>query len=411
MDFLYKAGIIAWSVLVRTAALFKPKAKQFIRGRKNWRKNLASKIETNARYIWVHCASLGEFEQGRPLIEEIKKSYPQYRILLTFFSPSGYEIRKNYGQADIVMYMPLDTPRNAKDFIRIARPHKAFFIKYEYWYFFISELKKQNIPLYIVSAIFRETQPFFKKNLQGRWYSKILQLPSHFFVQDEKSAQLLQSAGISHVTISGDTRFDRVTAIAKAAKEIPLVEKFSNGKPLLIAGSTWKPDEDLLAEYINSHQLKMVIAPHEVTPANLNQLEQLLKKPFIRFSKAAQANPEEYQVLIIDSVGMLSSLYRYGSISYIGGGFGAGIHNILEAAVFGLPVIFGPGYEKFREAVELKKEGAAFPVKNYEQMKEVLDEFLTDRLKLEHASAACTAFVAKNTGSTSLIITKVFNKC
>jgi 3-deoxy-D-manno-octulosonic-acid transferase len=410
MDFLYKAGIIAYSLLIRGVAFFKPKARQFVSGRKNWRKNLASRIDTNASYIWVHCASLGEFEQGRPLIEEIRKRFPQYRILLTFFSPSGYEIRKNYDQADIIMYMPLDTPRNAKDFIRITKPHKAFFIKYEYWYFFISELKRQNIPLYIISAIFRETQPFFKNNLQGRWYKKILRMPEHFFVQDEKSARLLESAGISNYTVSGDTRFDRVAAIAKAAKDIPLVEKFSSGKPLLIAGSTWKPDEELLAEYINSHELKMVIAPHEVTPANLNQLEQLLKKPFIRFSKASQANPEEYQVLIIDSVGMLSSLYRYGSIAYIGGGFGVGIHNILEAAVFGLPVIFGPRYEKFREAVELKKEGGAFSVHNYQQVKEVIDGLLNEQVKLEVSSAACSAFVAKNTGSTNLIITKVFNK-
>jgi 3-deoxy-D-manno-octulosonic-acid transferase len=409
MDFLYKTGIIAWSLLVKTAALFKPKAKQFVTGRKNWRKNLASKIETNARYIWVHCASLGEFEQGRPLIEEIRKRFPEYRILLTFFSPSGYEIRKNYDQADIVMYMPLDTPRNAKDFIRIANPQKAFFIKYEYWYFFISELKKQDIPLYIVSAIFRESQPFFKKNLQGRWYGKILHMPAHFFVQDENSAKLLETAGITRVTVSGDTRFDRVAAIAKAAKDILLVEKFSNGKPLLIAGSTWKPDEELLAEYINSHELKMVIAPHEVTPANLSHLELLLKKPFIRFSKAAQANPKEYQVLIIDSVGMLSSLYRYGAIAYIGGGFGVGIHNILEAAVFGLPVLFGPNYNKFREAVELNKAGGAFPIENYEQLKEHLDTYLNNRYKLEKASAACTAFVEKNTGSTNLILSKVFN--
>ncbi len=410
MDFLYKAGIIAYSILIRGFAFFKPKAKQFVSGRKNWKQNLASKIDTNARYIWVHCASLGEFEQGRPLIEEIKKRFPQYRILLTFFSPSGYEIRKNYDQADIIMYMPMDTPRNAKDFIRIVRPHMAFFIKYEYWYFFISELKRQNIPLYIISAIFRDTQPFFKNNLQGRWYGKILRMPEHFFVQDDKSARLLESEGISNYTISGDTRFDRVAAIAKAAKDIPLVEKFSSGKPLLIAGSTWKPDEELLAEYINSHELKMVIAPHEVTPANLNQLEQLLKKPFIRFSKASHADPELYQVLIIDSVGMLSSLYRYGSIAYIGGGFGVGIHNILEAAVFGLPVIFGPRYEKFREAVELEKEGGAFPVHNYEQVKEVMDGLLNDQKKLEISADASRAFVTKNTGSTNLIITKVFNK-
>jgi 3-deoxy-D-manno-octulosonic-acid transferase len=408
MDILYSAGIITYSLLIRAAAAFNTKAKQFIKGRSNWRKKLAQKIETNARYIWFHCASLGEFEQGRPLIEEIRKRYPQFRILLTFFSPSGYEIKKNYDMADIVMYLPIDSKKNARDFIKIVNPEKAFFIKYEYWYFFIRELKKKNIPLYIVSAIFREEQSFFKNNLLGRWYSKILHMPDHFFVQDEKSGHILKAAGVYKFTISGDTRFDRVTAIAKAAKEIPIVEAFSNGNPLLIAGSTWRPDEELLAEYINSHELKMVIAPHEVTEANLNHLEKLLKKPAIRFSKATHVNPEIYQILIIDSIGILSSLYRYGTISYIGGGFGVGIHNILEAAVFGLPVIFGPHFEKFREAVVLKKEGGAYMIQDYQQLKEVLHNLTSNRDQLENASSACKSYVAKNTGSTNLIITKVF---
>ena len=410
MNFLYQTGIWAWSVLIKAASVFNEKARQFVKGRKNWRKKLAEKIETNARYIWVHCASLGEFEQGRPLIEEIRKQFPEYRILLTFFSPSGYEIRKNYELADMVMYLPVDTHRNAKRFLRLVQPEKAFFIKYEYWHFYIDELKKRNIPLYIVSAIFRENQHFFKNSMLGKWYRNMLSKVEYFFLQNEKSAQLLQSIGLNNFTVSGDTRFDRVAAIARSAKEIPIVEKFKDSQPLLIAGSTWKPDEELLAAFINNRpNLKVVFAPHEVTQANMNRLEQLLKTSHIRFSKADENEVARFQVLIIDSVGLLSSLYRYGNLAYIGGGFGVGIHNILEAATFGLPVIFGPNYEKFKEAVDLKNLGGAFPVQDFKQLEFILNDFLADNSKLAEASTVCKNYVEKNTGSTNLIIKKVFN--
>jgi 3-deoxy-D-manno-octulosonic-acid transferase len=411
MNILYRIGILFYLLSVKIASLFNVKARQFVKGRKNWRKKLAEKIETNARYIWVHCASLGEFEQGRPLIEEIRKQFPEYRILLTFFSPSGYEIRKNYELADIVMYLPVDTRRNAKKFLQLVQPDKAFFIKYEYWYFYIDELKKRNIPLFIVSAIFRENQHFFKNSLWGKWYRQMLLKTDHFFVQNEKSAQLLQSIGLNNFTVSGDTRFDRVATIANGAKEIPIVEKFKNSQPLLIAGSTWKPDEELLAGFINSRpNLKVVFAPHEVTPANMNRLEQLLKTSHIRLSKAGENEIDRYQVLIIDSIGLLSSLYQYGNVAYIGGGFGVGIHNILEAATFGLPVIFGPKYEKFKEAVDLKNLGGGFPIQNFEQLESKLNDFLTDNSKLAEASKVCKNYIEKNVGSTNLIIKKVFNK-
>lgn len=411
MKIVYKTGILFYTLGGKIASLFNPKARQFVKGRKNWRKKLAEKIETNARYIWVHCASLGEFEQGRPLIEEIRKQFPEYRILLTFFSPSGYEIRKNYELADVVMYLPVDTRRNAKKFLQLVQPEKAFFIKYEYWYFYIDELKKRNIPLFIVSAIFRENQHFFKNSPGGKWYRQMLLKTDHFFVQNEKSAQLLQSIGLNNFTVSGDTRFDRVATIANGAKEIPIVEKFKNSQPLLIAGSTWKPDEELLAGFINSRpNLKVVFAPHEVTPANMNRLEQLLKTSHIRLSKARENEIDRYQVLIIDSIGLLSSLYRYGNVAYIGGGFGVGIHNILEAATFGLPVIFGPNYEKFKEAVDLKNLGGAFPIQNTEQLESKLNDFLTDNSKLAEASKVCKNYIEKNVGSTNLILKKVFNK-
>lgn len=411
MKLLYQTGILFYTLSVKIVSFFNEKARQFVNGRKNWRKKLAERIETNARYIWVHCASLGEFEQGRPLIEEIRKQFPEYRILLTFFSPSGYEIRKNYELADIVMYLPVDTRRNAKKFLQLVQPKKAFFIKYEYWYFYIDELKRENIPLYMVSAIFRENQHFFKNSLWGKWYREMLLKTEHFFVQNEKSAQLLQSIGLNNFTVSGDTRFDRVASIARGAKEIPLVEKFRGNQPMLVAGSTWKPDEELLADFINSHPyLKVVFAPHEVTEANMNRLEQLLKTPSIRFSKANENEIDRFQVLIIDSVGLLSSLYRYGNMAYIGGGFGVGIHNILEAATFGLPVIFGPNYEKFKEAVDLKNQGGAFPVQNFSELESVLNKLLNHQHELSEATAICKNYVQKNVGATNFIIKKVFNK-
>jgi 3-deoxy-D-manno-octulosonic-acid transferase len=410
MKLFYRTGISFYTFLIRAAAIYNIKAKLFIKGRKNWRTNLKQNLDTNARYLWFHCASLGEFEQGRPLMEEIRRQYPHYRYVLTFFSPSGYELRKNYELADIVIYLPLDTRKNAKDFVRLVQPEKAFFIKYEYWYYYINELKKQNIPLYIISAIFRKEQQFFKNHLLGKWYRNLLRKTAHIFVQDENSGKLLHSAGIENYTISGDTRFDRVAQIARNAKVIPLVEKFRNGQPLLIAGSTWKPDEEMLVQYINEHNgLKMMIAPHEINSAGLNRLEQLIHKPVIRISRVNEKNIEQFQVLIIDSVGLLSSLYRYGSLAYIGGGYGVGIHNILEAATFGLPVVFGPNYKKFREAVELEKLGGAFPVRNFNELEITLHKLLANRGKLETATATCKNYVANNVGSAKVIIEKVFN--
>lgn len=410
MTLIYKAVIFLYSVIIHVFSIFNEKARLFVRGRKNWEENLSQKIDRNAKYIWFHCASLGEFEQGRPVIEELKEQFPEYKIVLTFFSPSGYEIRKNYALADVVAYLPMDTKRNVNTFLDIVKPEKVFFVKYEFWYFYISELKKRNIPHYIISAIFRENQQFFRNTPWGKWYRKMLNRVEHLFVQNEKSGELLKTIGISNFTVSGDTRFDRVAAIAKSSKEIPIVEKFRGNSQLIIAGSTWKPDEELLAAFINqSNNIKFIIAAHEVSAANINRIQQLLKKPAISFSKVSETEIDKFQVLIIDSVGLLSSLYRYGDVAYIGGGFGVGIHNILEAATFGLPVIFGPNYKKFKEAVDLTFEGGAISISNSDELRQVLNNLMNDKNELGKASKICSNYVEKNVGSTKVIINKVFN--
>jgi 3-deoxy-D-manno-octulosonic-acid transferase len=396
MIFFYKTGIFLYSLFARILAHFNEKARLFVIGRKNWSKALSEKADRKARYIWIHCASLGEFEQGRPVIEEIKKQFPEYKIALTFFSPSGYEIRKNYEPADIVMYLPLDTKQNARRFLTLLNPEKVFFVKYEFWYFYISALKQRNIPLFIISAIFRENQQFFKNSPWGKWYRKMLLQFEHFFVQDEASAKLLKSIGLTNYTISGDTRFDRVASIAKSFKNFPIVEKFKGNSKLIIAGSTWKPDEEMLAEFINQNaETKIIFAPHEVSGANINRLGQMLKKTTARFSQIENFEVENLQVIIVDSVGILSSLYRYGDIAYIGGGFGVGIHNILEAATFGLPIIFGPNHQKFKEAVDLKSEGGAFSITDIYQLKTAMDTLLNDEAALKKASEISKNYVFK----------------
>lgn len=410
MTVFYKAGMYFYILFIRITSLFNHKAKLFIRGRKNWKKKLKSQIDKDANYLWFHCASLGEFEQGRPVIEEIRNRFPEYKIVLTFFSPSGFEIRKNYAGADIVSYLPVDTKRNAREFLEIISPQKAFFIKYEFWYFFISELKKQNIPLYILSAIFRQDQQFFKNTPWGKWYRKMLFMFEHLFIQNETSAQLLKTIGLSNFSVSGDTRFDRVFAIAGAAKEIPVVEKFRDNHTLIVAGSTWKPDEELLSEFINhSRDIKFIIAPHEVSVSNINRIVQLLKKPAITYSSLNNSNIEQSDVLIIDSIGLLSSLYQYGDIAYIGGGFGVGIHNILEAATFGMPIVFGPNFNKFKEAVDLSSRGGAFPVTNYDELKRIFNRLIDENNFRKEASETSKKYVTENVGSTEFIIKKVFN--
>lgn len=410
MNFLYSIAINFYALATRVAALFNEKAKLFVAGRKNWKSNLKSKIDPAAKYIWVHCASLGEFEQGRPLIEAIKEQFPAYKIVLTFFSPSGYEIRKNYALADVISYLPLDTKQNACAFINLVNPEKVFFVKYEYWNNYISELHTRKIPLYLVSAIFRNEQPFFSKTPWGKWFLKMLFKVEHLFVQTKVSGELLESVGVKNYTVSGDTRFDRVAAIAAAAKDIPPIENFKGDSLLVVAGSTWKPDEELLISFINqSSGVKFIIAPHEVTPANVSRIKQAITRLVTEYSKVNAQEIAQFDVLIIDSIGLLSSLYRYGNIAYIGGGFGVGIHNILEAATFGLPVIFGPNYQKFREAVELAAKKGAFPISNKNELFTQMNNLLTDKTLLEKSAAISSEFVAKNVGSTQLIINKVFN--
>jgi 3-deoxy-D-manno-octulosonic-acid transferase len=411
MTFFYNIGIAIYMLLIKLAVPFSDKAKQFVKGRKNWEMQLRQSIEKESNYIWIHCASLGEFEQGRPLIEAIKFQLPAYKIVLSFYSPSGYEVRKNYPLADMVCYLPTDTKKNAQRFIQIVHPEKAFFIKYEFWYHYINELNKAKIPLYSVSAIFRENQQFFKNSGWGKWYRKLLSGFDHFFIQNESSANLLKSININNFTISGDTRFDRVAEIAKNTKPIPIVEKFRGDKQLIVAGSTWKPDEELLVAFINQNpEIKFVIAPHEVSGTNINRLQQLLKNKAILMSKANEIAIGSFQVLIIDSIGLLSSIYLYGKIAYIGGGFGVGIHNILEAATFGLPIVFGPNFKKFNEAVDLIKQGGAFSISNEEELLDVLNTLIKDKNSCEVSAETCKNYIAKNTGSTQVIIKKVFNK-
>jgi 3-deoxy-D-manno-octulosonic-acid transferase len=409
MNVLYNLSIFFYSILIRLALPFNTKAGQIWKGRQRVFAELPKKIKHDRPIIWVHCASLGEFEQGRPLIEAIKKQHPEYQIFLTFFSPSGYEIRKYFELADYIYYLPADTKSNARKLIELVNPEIVFFVKYEFWFHYIQELKKRNIPLYLVSAIFRENQLFFKNSPWGKWYRKMLFGFKHFFVQDEQSVELLGRIGFRNVTKAGDTRFDRVAMIARNAKDIPLVEKFKGNQQLLVAGSTWKPDEELLIEYIHSHpEIKFIIAPHETKRRNIDRLISQLKTPVICYTEATEESVMNKQVLLVDTIGLLSSVYRYADLAYIGGGFGVGIHNTLEAAIFGMPIVFGPNYLKFNEATTMVKLGVAYPVNDYSELKTILEPLLSDTEKREKIASACISFTQQNLGATQTIISKVF---
>lgn len=411
MNCIYTISIRLFSLLIRLAAPFNIKAKQICKGRRQTFGILNEKIKVGDRVAWVHCASLGEFEQGRPIIEAIKKQYPEFKILLTFFSPSGYEIRKNYDLADCVCYLPADTKSNARKMIELVKPELVFFVKYEFWNNYLHEFKKRNIPLYLVSAIFRENQQFFKSSVGGKWYRKMLFCFEHFFVQDENSVELLKGIGVTNVTRAGDTRFDRVAEIAKNGKNIPLIEKFKGDNLLVVAGSTWKPDEELLAQYIHNHpEVKFVIAPHETKRANVDRLINLLKTNIICYTEASEETVMNKQVLVVDTIGILSSVYRYADLAYIGGGFGVGIHNTLEAAIFGMPIVFGPNYLKFNEATSMVKLGVAYPISNSEDLGSVLDRMLFDKEANGKVAEECIAFTNQNLGATRVILNKVFNK-
>lgn len=364
---------------------------------------LRQQLEKDARYIWFHAASLGEFEQGRPLIEKIRAKYPDYRILLTFFSPSGYEVRKNYRGADIVCYLPFDKPRNVRKFLDLVNPCMAFFIKYEFWKNYLDELHKRRILVYSVSSIFRRGQIFFK--WYGGTYRNVLRNFDHIFVQNERSKRYLAKIGINRVTVVGDTRFDRVLQIREEAKDLPLVELFKNNTMTFVAGSSWQPDEDLFIEYFNQHpEVKLIIAPHVIDENHLVEIIRKLKRPYVRYTRADEKNVRKADCLIIDCFGLLSSIYRYGEIAYIGGGFGVGIHNTLEAAVYGIPVIFGPKYQKFQEAVQLLEAKGGFSVKSYEELKALLDRMLEDESFLRETGTNAGTYVTGNAGATDKVL-------
>jgi 3-deoxy-D-manno-octulosonic-acid transferase len=410
MNVIYNLSIHIYSILIWLTSPFNLKANQLWKGRKRIFTELPNTIKHDKPIVWIHCASLGEFEQGRPLIETIKKQYPTYQIFLTFFSPSGYEIRKKYELADYVFYLPADTRRNAKKMIELVNPEIVFFVKYEFWFNYIEELKKRSIPLYLVSAIFRKDQLFFKNLPWGKWYRKMLFGFKHFFVQDEQSVELLSSLGLQNVTKAGDTRFDRVAGIARNGKEIPMIEKFKNNQLLVVAGSTWKPDEEILVEYIHCHpEIKFIIAPHETKKGNIERLISLLKTQVICYTEATDETVMNSHVLIVDTIGLLSSVYRYADLAYIGGGFGVGIHNTLEAATFGMPIVFGPNFLKFNEATTMVKLGIAFPVNDYSSLQSIMDTLLTCSEKREQIAYNCIQFTKQNLGATQIIINKVFN--
>jgi len=363
LKLLYDIGLRAYAAGLALVAPFNEKAKLMRQGRVRQFGKLREAMQGNqAPVVWFHCASLGEFEQGRPVMEAFRKAFPKYKILLTFFSPSGYEVRKNYGGADCIFYLPLDNAGNARHFLDLVQPKLAMFVKYEFWHYYLQALRQRQVPVLSVSAIFRADQVFFKP--YGKFNRAILRNFTHIYTQNQSSLELLQSIGITNASIAGDTRFDRVLQTAASVKSIPLVEAFAAERPVFIAGSSWPADTEVLVPLIEKYKqsIKFIIAPHEVHESNISQLVQSLDADAMRFSEANAAEVNKYNVLVIDNIGMLSSLYRYGAYAYIGGAFGKGLHNTLEAAVFGLPLFFGPAYDKFQEAKDLVALGCAFPV-------------------------------------------------
>ena len=409
MRWLYNLGIIGYCLLVRIVSLRNDKARKWINGRKDIFKRLRETITPGERILWFHASSLGEFEQGRPVIEAIRELKPEYKILLTFFSPSGYELRKNYQYADYIFYLPLDTKKNAIRFIDIVRPEKVFFIKYEFWYHFLTQLKEEKIPTYIFSALFRPSQIFFKP--WGKWYLKVISTYEHIFVQNQESFDILHKYGFKNVSISGDTRLDRVGQIADTAPKLDKLEWFCGNQKAVIAGSTWKEDEDLFIPYVNNcpSGVKFVIAPHEVTPQSRERICNALEKTYAFYSTGSRDELTKADVLIVDGYGYLNSTYRYGMLAYVGGGFTSGIHSILEPAVFGLPVIFGPDYHKFQEAHDMLTLGAAICINDFAELESQIDSFRSDPEKLLAASIIACKYVDKNRGASKEIVKYLFH--
>lgn len=404
MSVIYQIAIFLFTTGIHLAAFFNSKAREWVKGRRSWRSTQANGFDEGTKVAWFHAASLGEFEQGRPVIEAFRKEHPSYKILLSFFSPSGYQQKKDYSGADAVVYLPADTPGNASEFIRIWKPQLAVFIKYEFWFNYLAELKRNNIPIVFISALFRKKQMFFQ--WYGGWFRKKLRMADHFFLQDEPSGTLLESIGIKQYTISGDTRFDRVADILSEKKGNKDIEAWCRGSRVLLAGSTWSPDEAVLSNITaNFPDLKMIIAPHEVKEERIQQIRNTLKGNAARYTLDEPGSWSDKNILIIDTVGLLSLIYRYADIAYIGGGFGSGLHNIQEPAVNGMPVIYGPKYQKFREAVELLALGGTFSVRNEDELIHTVKSLLEDEDKLNAACKITKQYMIDNTGATAKIMT------
>lgn len=401
---LYSLTIKLYILAIHFFALFNNKAKKMIRGRCKWEEKLEKQVNKDINYIWFHCASLGEFEQARPLIEALKNHNDNNRIILTFYSPSGYEMRYDYKYADIVCYLPFDSRLNAKKFIKIVNPKYAVFVKYEFWHYFIDELHKQKIPIYLISAVFRKSQLFFKKH--GKFYLRILRKYKCLFVQDQESAKLLASKDIHNVIVCGDTRIDRVLEISKEMFDNRILKSFAKDNFVLVAGSTWNEDDKILAEIINNDKIgiKLIIAPHEVTEENIKSLESKFDCSYVRFSKVNDILHSDIKVIIIDSIGILSKIYRFGNFAYIGGGFGRGIHNTLEAAVYGIPVAFGPNYKKFNEAKDLIDNKIAFSINTSFELQNILNEFKNNEERKTNCKSSVEAFFNNSKGATKIIL-------
>ncbi len=398
--YIYQLGVII-------ASFFNEKVRKMWRGEREAVRILREQVDPNAKYVWFHAASLGEFEQGRPLMEQLRSEHPEYKILLTFFSPSGYEVRKNYSGADIICYLPLDTITNARRFLRTVRPVMAFFIKYEFWYNYLHILKHRNVPVYSVSSIFRPDQVFFR--WYGKQYSRVLKCFTHFYVQNEVSLQLLAKLGIHNVTVVGDTRFDRVLQIKAAAKQLPVVEAFCQPSKVFVAGSSWQPDEDIFIPFFNKHKdWKLIIAPHVIGEDHLQQIEhQLAGRKVVRYTDATEDNVQDAEVLIINCFGLLSSIYGYASVTYVGGGFGVGIHNTLEAAVWDVPVIFGPNNQRFQEAQGLKACGGGQEITSSDDFCRIMQRFIDHPQTIDEAGRQSGAYVKQMTGATQKILADV----
>ena len=408
MLFLYNLILLFASQLVKLLALFNPKMKLFVDGRKGVFEKIREKINPTDKTIWFHAASLGEYEQGLPVIEQIKIKYPEHKIVVTFFSPSGYEVRKNNTVANLTIYLPLDTKHNAQLFVELVHPEMVFFIKYEFWPNYLNELKKRIIKTYLISGIFRDNQAFFKG--YGGFYRNALNTFDYFFVQNENSKKLLQSIGFTNVKISGDTRFDRVVSILERDNSLDFIEQFKDQKTTIVIGSSWPKDESLLVDYINSASadLKFIIAPHNIHKSEIVNLQSLITKKTILFSEKENQNLNEFQVFIIDTIGILTKIYSYADIAYVGGGFGnPGVHNILEPATFGVPIVIGPNYSHFAEATALVHQGGCVSISNQKELNETLDNLISNEDIRHEKGHICETFVQMNKGATVTILKNI----